>query len=134
MDRCKTDGTSAVKKAIFASAAFVAGAVNGLLGAGGGVVMLYLIRYYLGGGETAERDSYADVVLVMLPVSLVSSISYAARGNIDFSKMAVLAIPALVGGGIGAYLVRRLPTFVIRAIFAVLVIFSGARMLFGGAI
>lgn len=115
----------------FVPAALAAGVINGLLGAGGGVVMLYLIRAVLRRSETGEelqKDTFASVVAVMLPVSIVSAVSYAARGAIDMSEMQVLTLPALAGGIIGAYLTDRLPSKAVRWIFAVLVIISGIRM------
>lgn len=121
---------------LFAEVSLAAGVVNGLLGAGGGIIILYLIRAQnrkrqADGitGDGGERDSFATVVAVMLPVSLVSALSYASRGNIDLAQMAPLAIPAMAGGTLGAYLTDRLPVAAVRAAFALLVIFSGIRML-----
>ena len=114
----------------FVPVCLAAGVINGLLGAGGGVIMLYALSYLLRkkGGAESGRDAFASVVAVILPVSMISALSYAARGNIDMTKMQVLIIPALVGGIIGAYLTDKLPTKLIRGIFAVLVIVSGVRM------
>lgn len=121
---------------LFAAVSLAAGIVNGLLGAGGGIIILYLIRAQNRkrqadgiAGDGGERDSFATVVAVMLPVSLVSALSYASRGNIDLAQMAPLAIPAMAGGTLGAYLTDRLPVAAVRAAFALLVIFSGIRML-----
>lgn len=116
----------------FIPATLAAGVINGLLGAGGGVVMLYVIRAVLGHSEDAEsasRDAFATVVAVILPVSVVSAVTYGARGNMDMEMMQILAIPALAGGVIGAYLTDRLSTRFIRGLFAVLVIVSGVRMI-----
>ena len=116
----------------FVPATLAAGVINGLLGAGGGVVMLYVIRAILGHSEDAEsasRDAFATVVAVILPVSVVSAVTYGARGNLDMDVMQVFAVPALVGGIVGAYLTDRLPTRLIKGVFAVLVIVSGVRMI-----
>ena len=115
----------------FVPATLAAGVINGLLGAGGGVVMLYALSYLLRkrGSADAGKDAFASVVAVILPVSMISALSYASRGNIDMTKMQVLIIPALIGGMIGAYLTDKLPTRIIRGIFAVLVIISGVRMI-----
>ena len=116
----------------FVPSALIAGAVNGLLGAGGGIIMLYLIKYCLEreyGGEAAQKDAFASVVAVMLPVSVISSLSYGAKGNIDMDRMGNLILPALIGGMIGAYLTHKLPSRIIRGIFALLVVVSGVRMI-----
>lgn len=115
----------------FVPATLAAGVINGLLGAGGGVIMLYLVRAILfrkGKDEGAQKDAFATVVAVILPVSAVSAVSYAAAGNLDMNELRVLLLPALAGGLFGAYLTDRLPSRIIRWIFAVLVIVSGVRM------
>ena len=116
----------------FVPSALAAGTVNGLLGAGGGVIMLYLVKAVLTGkeqGEGAQKDVFASVVAIMLPVSVISALSYRANGNLDMERMSTLILPALAGGMIGAYLTDKLPSRVIRGIFALLVIVSGIRMI-----
>ena len=116
----------------FVPAALAAGVVNGLLGAGGGIIMLYLVRFILAEREErceVQKDAFASVVAIMLPVSVVSAVSYAAKGNLDMDVMGGVTIPALAGGMLGAYLTDKLPTRIIRAVFAVLVIVSGVRMI-----
>lgn len=115
----------------FVPACLAAGVINGLLGAGGGVIMLYLVGAVLrkkSAGEDVQKDSFASVIAVILPVSVVSSISYAARDAINMKELQILILPALIGGIIGAYLTDRLPTRIIRGVFALLVIISGVRM------
>lgn len=117
----------------FVPAALMAGVVNGLLGAGGGVIMLYLVRAMLrqrGDGEGEQKDAFASVVAIMLPVSIISALSYAARGSLDMRELQILTVPALVGGVIGAFLTDRLPVRVVRLVFGILVIVSGVRMAF----
>lgn len=117
----------------FVPATLTAGVVNGLLGAGGGVIMLYVVRAILrgrGDAQAIQKDTFASVVAIILPVSIVSAISYASNGNLNMDIMRILTVPALVGGIIGAYLTDRLPSRVIRGIFALLVIISGVRMIF----
>lgn len=115
----------------FIPAVLAAGAVNGLLGAGGGVIMLYVVKAALGksgDSEATGKDIFATVVAIMLPVSVVSAMTYAVKGNFDFEELKILILPALAGGVIGAYLTDKLPTDVIRMIFAFLVVISGIRM------
>ena len=48
-----------------------AGAMNGLLGAGGGVILVFLLRAALG-PKTESRDVYASALITTLPVTLIS--------------------------------------------------------------
>ena len=112
-----------------------AGVLNGLLGTGGGVIIVYLFRYlyrkYPEGGdiENAEKDSFASVVAVILPTSLISALTYAAKGQVYFDELARLIIPSLIGGMTGAYLTDKLDTRALRAVFTLLILYSGTRMI-----
>ena len=62
---------------------FFAGLLNGLLGAGGGIILVrgadkVLPREYHDG-----RDVFANVLSVMLPLSAVSAIAYVLRGSVN---------------------------------------------------
>jgi len=118
---------------VFGVVSFVGGIVNGLLGAGAGVFLLYLFRWMLKRGKwdgDRDKDAFATVVLTVLPLSIVSSITYAVSGRLDTAELRILILPAVAGGFLGAILTDKLPAGVIRAVFAVLVIISVIRMVF----
>lgn len=107
-----------------------AGFINGFLGSGGGIILLYLFK------KTADRsdrdwvkNSFAAVVATVLPLCAVSAVVYSHKGMGDLSYLWRFALPALAGGGIGAYLTNRLNTGVLNRIFAVIVTIAGVNML-----
>ena len=106
----------------------LSGFVNGLLGAGGGILIVYAMNYALK-GRTADsidsRDLYANALCVMLPVSAVSCVRYAFSGNLSTEGFAVYAIPAIAGGIAGGFLLSKLNASVTKKLFASLVIWSG---------
>lgn len=110
-------------------AGVAAGFVNGLLGAGGGVIIVRSAAHVLPHGqEYSPRDVYATALAVMLPVSAVSALSYAGLGVWDGSG-GIYILPALVGGVIGALLLDRLHTQLLRFIFSSVSAYSGIMML-----
>lgn len=110
-------------------AGIAAGFVNGLLGAGGGVIIVRSAAHVLPHGrEYSPRDVYASALAVMLPVSAVSALSYAGLGVWDGSG-GIYILPALVGGVIGALLLDRLHTQLLRFIFSAVAAYSGIMML-----
>ncbi|MDD6259531.1 MAG: sulfite exporter TauE/SafE family protein [Clostridiales bacterium] len=110
-------------------AGIAAGFVNGLLGAGGGVIIVRSAAHVLPHGrEYSPRDVYASALAVMLPVSAVSALSYAGLGVWDGSG-GIYILPALVGGVIGALLLDRLHTQLLRFIFSAVAAYSGVMML-----
>ena len=112
-------------------AGLAAGIVNGLLGAGGGVVIVFsLAAYAKEKGEVSVRDNFATTVASVLPVSLVSAASYASSLNADISGSWRYLIPAVVGGISGAFITDRINTKTLKLVFAVLTIIAGINMIF----
>lgn len=105
-----------------------AGVINGLLGAGGGVILVFLLRAALGPGAE-RRDVYASALITTLPITLVSAMRYGSAGALPLGEFLPLVLPAAVGGVLGALLLDRIHPQITRRIFAALVIFSGAVML-----
>ena len=114
---------------VLALAGLAAGLANGLLGAGGGIIVTYALVRVLGDKGNATKDVFANVVAAMLPMTAVSAVIYALRGNLDLKQPAPFLLPAVIGGVIGALLLGRVNTVGLKKIFAALVVFSGLRLI-----
>lgn len=122
----KTGLSSFLRLAVFGLAA---GFANGLLGAGGGILIVFGLSPLLSLGEDGNRDVFANALAVMLPVSIVSVISYILNGRFNTDAFGIYAIPAIAGGFFGAVLLDRLKVPLIKKLFAVLVIWSGIYLI-----
>ena len=98
------------------------GGINGFLGAGGGMLLVPLLQYVLGLGD---KKSHATAVFVILPISLISGITYAIKGVVDWGVLLPVAIGTLVGGIIGTFLMKKLGNETISFIFWIVMIASG---------
>ena len=119
-----------------------AGLLNGLLGAAGGILLVALLPRLTPpaalyppavplGMYHERRDILATAMTVMLPVSAVSGVFYWFGGiRPDPTLLLLLAVPAAVGGLVGAKLLGKLPDRALRKLFAALVVVAGVRMLF----
>ena len=97
-----------------------AGAVNGLFGAGGGMLLLPLLHRLT---DLREHEAFACSVCTMLPLSVVSLVVYWLRGG-EF----LLAGGAL--GGIAAgLLLRRLSAVWLHRALGALIVWGGLRLL-----
>ncbi len=125
-----------------------AGFCNGLLGAAGGVLIVLLLPCLTLPDAVAvkaenacmlrpfeehlsRRDLLAISMAVMMPISGVSGVIYWLGGiRPDLPTFALLVVPSVLGGLIGARLLGRLPEALLRRLFSLLLVISGARMLF----
>lgn len=109
--------------AIFAGGA--AGLVNGLFGAGGGMVLLPLLSKTTG---LSSGEQFASCVCIILPLSMISAAIYFLRGG----SFAAAAIPYLLGGALGGIvaglvLKRLSPTLLHRAL-GIFILWGGIRL------
>ena len=107
--------------------AFGAGCVNGLLGTGGGIVLMFALSLVPATGENAARDRFATVIAVILPLSLISALSYGK--SIDLTAAAPYIIPGIIGGVLGALLLDKLSVGIVKKLFAAMVIWAGISFL-----
>ena len=103
-----------------------AGIVNGLFGAGGGMVLLPLLTHTT---DLKEHETFASCVCIVLPLSLVSAGVYLLHGG----EFASSSVPYLIGGALGGViagmLLKRLPTKWLHRILGVFILWGGARLL-----
>ncbi len=105
-----------------------AGLVNGMLGAGGGILVVFALSAVL--GDSCEpRDLYANALCVMLPISVVSCVRYAMAGNLNTDGFGLYALPAIAGGLLGGLLLGRIKGTALKRLFAALVIYSGVILM-----
>lgn len=116
-----------------------AGVINGLLGAGGGVIIVLVLGALLQKNKASgqadamqdPKDVYATSLLCMLPVSILSALQYAGTAWDMQHDFSFYLLPAIVGGIIGGLLLHRVRLPWLRRLFAILLLVSGMRMLLG---
>ncbi len=110
-------------------AGFAAGIMNGLLGAGGGIITVFALTRIYKEKMAEKNDVFAHALCVMLPLSLLSCALYLARGSFSTDGFGVFVLPAVLGGAIGGLLLDKLRGDVLRRLFAALVIVSGILLI-----
>ena len=111
-----------VKGVALMLAGVAVGALNGLLGGGGGMVTVPALRY-LGGLPT--KKAHATAIGVMLPLSLISVVTYTLGGVYAVRAGALSAVGVFLGGLVGASLLSRLAVGVVAVLFYALMIAAG---------
>lgn len=111
----------------------LAGFCNGLLGAGGGIILVLALRTVLPPDSERSRATYANALCVMLPLSLFTLFRYGQRGVFSSGLSADLApvylLGAVAGGLLGGILLGRTGGKALGRLFAVLTLISGILMI-----
>ena len=104
----------------------VAGIANGLFGGGGGMIVVPMLNFLL---KYENKHSHATALLIILPLSIVSGLFYAIFGNFNVNSGVPTAAGVVLGGIIGALLLKKLSSRVIVIIFSVAMAIAGIKML-----
>ncbi|MBE6584685.1 MAG: hypothetical protein E7649_06905 [Ruminococcaceae bacterium] len=120
-----------IKNIFLAVTAGVAGLINSLIGAGGGILLSLTLPSLAKEAFPDRRDAYINSQAAMIPGCALSCVIYSMRGMLNTVGFSLFAIPAAAGGAIGSFLLSKIKGSVIQTIFAVLVIWSGIRMIWG---
>ena len=99
------------------------GAVNGLLGGGGGMLAVPALERFL-----PARKAHAAAIALILPCSLLSAAVYLFSGRVPMSVFLPVACGVTAGGFLGANLLSRLPVRLLDLIFGIFMLAAGVRM------
>ncbi|MGZ3460229.1 MAG: sulfite exporter TauE/SafE family protein [Archangium sp.] len=111
------------------SGSFVAGGLSALLGVGGGPLKVPLMSY---GMRVPFKVASATSNLMIGVTGATSVAAYAWRGHVKLALVAPLVVGVLAGASVGAKLMPRVPTEVMRRLFAVVLLVVAAQMLWKG--
>lgn len=114
-----------MKKLKFIVTGAAAGLLNGLFGAGGGMVVVPMLQR---DGLSAQR-AHATSIAVILPLSIASSLLYLTHGYIDLAAAARFIPFGLFGAWLGTLLLPRIKTVWLHRIFGAIVLYSAVRLL-----
>ena len=101
------------------------GVVNGLFGAGGGMITVPLLKKM--GFE--QKSAHCNAVAVILPVTVLSAILYIAKDYVNFSDSFVYVPTGVIGAGIGTWILKKISPVWLKRIFGVFMVYAGFRLL-----
>lgn len=120
-----------MKKALFPvleiGGGLLVGFVNGFFGGGGGMLCVPLLEKVL---HEPTKVAHASAIAVILPISVVSAVVYSAGGYFAAVPFFGVAGGVLAGGLCGALLLKKLPSFWVGLVFALLMIGAGCKLIF----
>lgn len=102
-----------------------AGLINGLLGAGGGMIAVP----YLRSQGLSTRQSHATSVAVIAPMSMLSAVLYLFTDRVSFSDAWAYIPAGAAGAVVGALLLKKISPDLLRRLFGAFAVWAGIRLL-----
>lgn len=105
----------------------IAGIICGLFASGGGLILVPAFIYLL---DKKDKIARGSAVFCILPMVVMSSIFYYKENYINWQIGILCAIGGIIGGIIGAKLLKKIPTKYVRILFTVFLFYVSIKMLF----
>lgn len=108
-------------------AGVLAGALNGLFGAGGGLVLVPLFAQWL---KMDEKHAFATSIAVILPLSIVSYALFCWRGGNVWQEALSYVIGGMIGCVLSIKLFRAISVIWLHRLFGILLLYGGIKAVF----
>ncbi len=110
---------------ITAAMGIFVGLINGVLGAGGGMLAVPLLK------KTGldQKSSHANAIAVILPITIISATIYIYKDLVNIKDSLVYIPTGLLGAIIGTYLLKKISPKWLKRIFGSLMVYAGIRLL-----
>ena len=104
----------------------IIGFINGFWGGGGGMICVPLLINIL---RLPEKKAHATTLLIMLPLSLASLIIYIFSGNLPIIKSINIGVGFIIGGIIGAIVLKFISNTWLGVVFSLIIIAGGLKLI-----
>lgn len=109
----------------FVSLGVTVGLVNGMFGAGGGMLAVPLLKK----SGLTQKSAHANAIAVILPITIISAILYLVKGNVTLGDSLIYIPTGLLGSIIATFALQKISNAFLQKIFAVFMIYAGVRLL-----
>lgn len=100
------------------------GIINGLLGAGGGMIAVPMLKR-----KIEPEKAHATSVAIILFICLFSAYNYYNNGIVEIKEVYPFLLWGLIGSMVGSWLLPKINRKWLRLIFSLFIIWAGIRML-----
>lgn len=105
-----------------------AGFICGMFSAGGGLILVPAFIYIL---KLEDKKARATAAFAILPMVITSSVVYLKNNLIDWKIAINCGIGGIIGGAIGAVLLKKLPVKVLKITFIVFLVYTSVKFIMG---
>lgn len=104
----------------------IAGVISGLFAAGGGMIVVPALIHLF---NLEDAKARATSVFAILPMVVASGIFYYKNDYVDWNLGIKCAIGGIVGGIIGAKLLKKMSNKVLRILFIIFLAYTSIKMI-----
>lgn len=105
----------------------VAGFLSSLVGIGWGIIIVPALILWFGFSQHQAQGT--SLALLSIPVSFVAVSHYHSKGMVDRKLACILAFGFVIGGLMGSKVALSLPEFLLRRVFAIIMIIIALNLL-----
>ena len=102
----------------------LAGLLNGLFGAGGGLVLVPLLINWL---KLEEKVAFATSVAIILPLSIASYALFCVQGGNVWKEALPYLVGGIVGGLLSIKLFRNISAVWLHRLFGILILYGAVK-------
>ena len=103
----------------------VIGAVNGLFGAGGGMIAVPVLKK-LG---LSQKSAHANAVATILPITVISAVMYTIKDYVNLYDSFYYIPTGIIGSVIGTLIIKKISSKWLSVIFSAFMVYAGVRLL-----
>ena len=103
------------------------GALSGLIGIGGGVLITPALIYFFGFSQHDAQGT--TLALLVPPIGILGAWTYFQQGYVDIKVALLICLGFVFGGLVGAKFAIDIPEEFLRRVFGVAIILVGLKML-----
>lgn len=109
---------------------FIAGALSGFVGIGGGVIIVPALIYII--GMTQHEAQGTSLLLMLPPIGILAVMNYYKAGNINWMYGIVVASAFVIGGFFGSKISLKLSPAVVKLSFGFIMLYVAVTMIISG--
>lgn len=114
---------------IFVLVGLFVGALSGLVGVGGGIVLVPIL--VLGFGFSQHMAQGTSTAMLLPPIGVLAAWTYYQKGHVDLRVAALLCVGFVLGGWLGAKAAVAMPQAVLKRVFGGILLLISVRLLAG---
>jgi uncharacterized protein len=112
---------------LFIALGAVIGLLSGIVGLGGGILVVPILRYGFGYTQTMAQGT--SVAMLLPPIGILAAYQYWRNGQMNITVGLLLAAGFIVGGYFGGGIACKLNVLTLQRIFGVFLLAVALKML-----